>query len=183
MKRALLSLLALAALGLLFFALFKGFGKNPREVPFQLLGQPAPAFSMHTLEGEEVSLQNFRGRPLIINFWSSWCGPCAEEAEVLEAAFRQRKHEVAFLGVVFEDSEAKAKNFLKKYPSSYAQLFSPVSTMAIDYAVTGVPETYFIDAQGNIAGKYAAPILNTRHFDALLRQFLPPPPPLGVPHP
>jgi len=188
MKRALFSLLALALLAPLLFSLFKGFGKNPREVPFQLLGQPAPPFSMYSLEGAEVSSESLLGRPLVLNFWSSWCGPCAEEAGVLEASFRKWKTQVAFVGVVFEDSEAKARGFLRKYPASYPQLFSPVSTMAIDYAVTGVPETYFINPQGVIVGKYPAPILNTQHLDALILQFfmpqnkppMPPPSPQGV---
>jgi cytochrome c biogenesis protein CcmG/thiol:disulfide interchange protein DsbE len=172
MKRIFGVLATFALVGALVFAMLKGFGKNPREVPFKLQGQPAPAFSMPTLQGETLGLEAFHGRYLVINFWSSWCGPCAEEAGVLEAAFRKWGKNVAFLGVVFEDSEANARRFLQRFPASYPQLFSPVSTMAIDYAVTGVPETYFIDKEGNIAGKYAAPILELRQFDFLLSHFL-----------
>jgi hypothetical protein len=75
---------------------------------------------------------------------------------------------VAFVGVVFEDTETNARNFLRRYPASYPQLFSPVSTMAIDYAVTGVPETYFLNEKGKIIGKYPAPILSAAQFDFLL---------------
>jgi len=176
MKRIFGVLLVFALLAALVFAMLKGFGKNPREVPFKLLGQSAPAFSMSTLEGGQLSLENLRGRPLVLNFWSSWCGPCAEEAGVLELSYRKWGKKVAFVGVVFEDSEVNARNFLRKFPSSYPQLFSPVSTMAIDYAVTGVPETYFINAQGVIVGKIPAPIFSTAQFDALLLEFLPPTP-------
>ncbi|MCL2011550.1 MAG: TlpA family protein disulfide reductase [Cystobacterineae bacterium] len=190
---AIAAFIVLAASGTLVFAMRKGFGKNPREVPFKLLGQSAPAFSMPTLEGGQRTLEEFRGRPLVINFWSSWCGPCAEEAAVLEMAYKKWGKHVAFLGVVFEDSEAKARNFLRQFPASYPQLFSPISTMAIDYAVTGVPETYFIDKQGTIVAKHAAPIWELRQFDVLLQQAFskeelrqeaptpPPAPPQGAP--
>jgi len=168
MKRIVLVLVAFALLGALIFAMFKGFGKNPREVPFELQGRAAPAFSMPTLEGGQLSLEALRGRPVVINFWSSWCAPCAEEAPALEMSFRKWGKHVAFVGVVFEDTENNARNFLRRYPASYPQLFSPVSTMAIDYAVTGVPETYFLNEEGRIIGKYPAPILSTAQFDFLL---------------
>jgi cytochrome c biogenesis protein CcmG/thiol:disulfide interchange protein DsbE len=168
MKQAAWVIVAFALLGSLIFAMFKGFGKNPREVPFELLGRDAPAFSMPTLDGGQLSLEALRGRPIVINFWSSWCGPCAEEAPALEMSFRKWGQKVAFVGVVFEDSETNARNFLRRHPASYPQLFSPVSTMAIDYAVTGVPETYFLNEQGRIIGKYPAPILSAAQFDFLL---------------
>jgi len=171
MKRRLLVLLSFALLGALMFALLKGFGKNPREVPFKLLGSPAPAFSKPTLDGGQLSLEALRGRPVVINFWSSWCAPCAEEAPALESAFRKWGKQVAFVGVVFEDTEANARSFLRRHPASYPQLFSPVSTMAIDYAVTGVPETYFLNEEGSIVGKYPAPILSAAQFDFLLVDF------------
>jgi len=171
MKRTLWALVALVLSGTLLFAMWKGFGKNPREVPFELLGSAAPAFLMPTLEGGQLGLEALRGRPAVLNFWSSWCAPCAEEAPALEMSFRKWGKHVTFVGVVFEDSEANARNFLRRHPASYAQLFSPVSTMAIDYAVTGVPETYFLDEEGRILGKYAAPILTPAQFDFLLLDF------------
>jgi|GEM_PF-371583 len=171
MKRVFWALLVFVLLGVLLFAMRQGFGKNPRTVPFKLLGQAAPAFSIPTLEGGQLGLEALRGRPVVINFWSSWCAPCAEEAPALEKSYQKWGQKVAFVGVVFEDSEANARNFLRRHPASYPQLFSPVSTMAIDYAVTGVPETYFLDEQGKIIGRYASPIPTPEYFDFLLLDF------------
>ncbi|MFP2929264.1 TlpA family protein disulfide reductase [Pyxidicoccus sp. 3LG] len=149
---------AALSLGLLF-VLYKGFGRNPHEVPFMMKGQPAPAFSLRALDtGEKVSLDDLKGRPVVINFWASWCGPCQMEHPVLEWGSRQFGSQAVFLGVVFEDTEDNARRFLQRHGASFPQLMDPRSRMAVDYGVAGVPETYFIDPQGRIAGKHVGPI-------------------------
>ena len=154
--------------------LYKGFGRDPHEVPFMLKGQPAPAFSLRALtSGEEVSLQALRGRPVVINFWASWCGPCKMEHPVLEWGAREYGDQAQFLGVVFEDSEENARGFLKKLGASFPQLYDPRSRTAVGYGVAGVPETYFIDAQGIIRGKHVGPI-DPETLAARLRQLAEP---------
>jgi cytochrome c biogenesis protein CcmG, thiol:disulfide interchange protein DsbE len=145
-------------LGLLA-VLYKGFGSNPREVPFMLKGQPAPAFTLSTLDsGQQVSLEQLKGRPVVINFWASWCGPCKMEHPVLEWGQREFGQQAQFLGIVFEDTEDNARQFLNQYGASFPQLVDLRSTVAVDYGVAGVPETYFIDTQGIIRGKHVGPI-------------------------
>jgi cytochrome c biogenesis protein CcmG/thiol:disulfide interchange protein DsbE len=143
----------------LVFILFKAFGTNPHQVPFKLAGQPAPAFSLRRLDnGEKVNLASLRGKPIVMNFWATWCGPCRMEHPVLEWGHQKFGKDVHFLGVVFEDTEENARNFLASSPSTFPQLVDPSSGMSVDYGVAGVPETYFIDAQGKILSKYAMPI-------------------------
>ncbi|MCP3143348.1 TlpA family protein disulfide reductase [Pyxidicoccus xibeiensis] len=143
----------------LLFVLYKGFGRNPHEVPFMMTGKPAPAFTLRALDsGEKVSLEDLKGRPVVINFWASWCGPCMMEHPVLEWGSRQFGSQAVFLGVVFEDTEDNARQFLQRNGASFPQLVDPRSRMAVDYGVAGVPETYFIDPQGVIRGKHVGPI-------------------------
>lgn len=147
--------LCLALVGVLY----KGFGRNPHEVPFMLKGQPAPSFTLAALDsGERVSLAELKGRPVVLNFWASWCGPCKMEHPVLEWGAREFGHQARFLGVVFEDTEDNARQFLLQMGASFPQLVDPRSRMAVDYGVAGVPETYFIDRQGIIRGKHVGPI-------------------------
>ncbi len=158
-KGLIITLVSLANCGALVFVLYAGFGRNPHEVPFLLSGKPAPAFSLRTLNsGETLSLAQFRGRPVVINFWASWCGPCRYEHPVLEWGAQQFGSQAQFLGIVFEDTEENAKAYLADMGGSFPQLIDPRSRVTVDYGVSGVPETYFITADGIIMTKHVGPI-------------------------
>ena len=145
----------LALLGVLY----KGFGSDPHEVPFMLKGQPAPPFTLRAIDSPlRVEMKQFKGHPVVINFWASWCGPCKMEHPVLEWGSRQFSSEAQFLGVVFEDTDDNARRFLAQMGASFPQLSDPLSRVAVDYGVAGVPETYFIDSDGIIRGKHVGPI-------------------------
>ncbi len=153
------ALVAAGACAALVVILARGFGSDPHEVPFMLKGKPAPDFSLQKLrEQDRIALSQLRGRPVIINFWATWCGPCKLEHPVLDWGQRQYGDQVAFLGVVFEDTAENAEEFLRRSPPTYPQLWDPLSQMAVDYGVAGVPETYFIDGKGIIRSKYVGPI-------------------------
>jgi len=148
-----------AATAVLLFVLGKGFGRDPHAVPFELKGKPAPDFTLKRLDnGAPVKLSDLRGKPLVLNFWASWCGPCKMEHPVVSMAARRYGQDVQFYGVVFEDTEENARGFAGQMDPSFPQLMDERSRMAVDYGVTGVPETYFIDAQGIIREKVAYPI-------------------------
>lgn len=142
------------------YVMVKGFGKDPHSVPFMMKGQPAPAFSLKRLDsGEVMTLAQLRGKPVVINFWASWCGPCQQEHPVLEWGARTYGSQAQFLGILFEDTEENGKATLARYGgSAFPHLFDPVSGTAVDYGATGVPETYFIDAEGKILDKKIGPL-------------------------
>ncbi len=129
------------------------FGRDPRATPDALNGQPAPAFDLIDMDGNPVSLADFQGKPVVMNFWSTWCGPCKIEHPLLLEAPSHFPN-VVFLGVVYQDDAAKARVYLDRAGSAYPHLVDPAGRLAVDYGVTGVPETYFIDAEGNIAYKH-----------------------------
>ncbi len=141
-------------------AAFKRGPEAVHEVPFMLAGQPAPPFTMKRLDnGETVQMKDFIGkRPIVLNFWATWCGPCKMEQPVLDWGYEKYSDKITFIGVVFEDTEENTKAFVKENRTTWPQLFDSKSTVAVDYAVSGVPETYFIDKKGIILNKFAGPI-------------------------
>lgn len=150
---------AVAICGALIAVLLNGFGRDPHEVPFLLSGKPAPAFTLRALDsGKPVTLAELKGHPVVLNFWASWCGPCRMEHPVLEWGAREFGSQAVFMGIVFEDTEDNARTFLQEMGASFPQLIDPKSRISVDYGVSGVPETYFIDANGIIMGKHVGPI-------------------------
>lgn len=148
-------IIAAALVGILFL----GLGKNPAEIRTPLIGKPAPAFALKEVgTGRTVDMASLKGKPVIINFWATWCGPCWEEHPVLVANARMLQPNVQFLGVVFQDEESKILSFLQQRGSSYPTLVDERGKTAIAYGVGGVPETYFLDANGVIRAKYSGPM-------------------------
>ncbi|HWT86083.1 MAG TPA: TlpA disulfide reductase family protein, partial [Myxococcales bacterium] len=106
----------------LLAVLVANLGRDPRSVRSPLIGRPAPAFSLVPVGGgAPVSLEKLSGKPVVINFWATWCVPCFEEHAALTAAARGLP-DVQFLGVVYEDEEARTQEFLRQRPSAYPSL-------------------------------------------------------------
>lgn len=140
--------------------LMQGFGRDPREIPSPLIGKPMPSFSLTTIDGRTLTSAQLRGGPVVLNFWASWCIPaCVEEHPVLLDTARRHAGQVQLIGVLYQDTVDDALAFLQRYgDGSYPQLSDPNGTTAIDYGVSGPPETFFIDAQGIVRAKQFGPL-------------------------
>ena len=153
-RRTLLLLALVGAAAMLLGTLAVGFTRDPGIVASPLVGKPAPPFSLATLDGGRVSLAELRGRPVIVNFWASWCVPCRAEAPLLQAAsVDYASRGLVVLGVIYEDSAENARAFMRQYGQTYAGLLDPDGRTALNYGVFGIPETYFIDPAGRILSK------------------------------
>jgi cytochrome c biogenesis protein CcmG/thiol:disulfide interchange protein DsbE len=142
----------------LLAVLVLNLGRDPHSIRSPMIGRPAPGFSLAPVGGgAPVSLESLRGRPVVINFWATWCVPCFEEHAALTAAARTFR-EAQYLGVVYEDDDRKTQAFLAERGSSYPSLMDAEGRTAIAYGVFGVPETFFIDASGRIVDKYVGPL-------------------------
>ena len=117
------------------------------------IGEPAPNLILTTFEGEEISLDSLKGKVVVLNFWASWCKPCEQEAADLEAAWRsnQSRGDVVFLGIDWTDTEKNGLAYLKKFDITYPNGPDLGTRISQKYRITGVPETYIIDKEGNLA--------------------------------
>ncbi len=115
----------------------------------------APAVAMPTFSGGSLSVAAYRGHPVILNFWASWCAPCREEAPLLEATWRAyRSRGLVVVGVDTQDMISPARAFMSAYRLTFPAVRDPDGTLARRYGTTGVPETFFISADGRIVGKF-----------------------------
>jgi len=143
----------------LLVILVANLGRDPHTVASPLVGRPAPGFALTPVGGgAPVSLASLAGRPVVLNFWATWCVPCIEEHRVLSEGARALAADVQFLGVVYEDEPERIQAFLAERGAGYPSLVDPDSKTAIAYGVFGVPETFFIDARGSIVAKFVGPL-------------------------
>jgi len=138
----------LLLVGLFWF----GFGRDPSNVPNPLVGHAAPAFTLRSTSGQTVSLRSLRGRPVVINFFAAWCTTCIAEESNLVHVYRQWRSRATFLGVIYEDSPGEAAAFSRSHGGKWADLIDPHALTAVNYGVSGLPSTFFINRRGVVTG-------------------------------
>ena len=129
--------------------------ETPKEetVTYNNIADEAFDFELENENGEKVMLSSYKGKPIVLNFWASWCPPCREEMPIFER-IQEKNPDVTFLYVNQTDgkkeTKAKAQEFLEKEGLEMAVQYDETTNSAIKYALTALPSTYFIDAEGNI---------------------------------
>ena len=127
--------------------------------------------STRDLVTSEVALRALRGRPVVLNFWASWCIPCAHEAPRLVASAKVHESRVLFLGVDVKDFSSDARKFLRRFHVNYVSVRDGGSDTYDVYGLTGLPESYFLDASGRIVAHKIGEI-SANELEAGIRQAL-----------
>jgi cytochrome c biogenesis protein CcmG, thiol:disulfide interchange protein DsbE len=155
-------LLWLAVIGLLALV---GWGLLNANKTRPEAGQTAPEFAVQYFDGYEwenataSTLDEMKGKVVVLNFWASWCVECRVEADLLEQASRQYANEdVVFLGVAYADVEPNSIEYLEEFGITYPNAPDLGTSISSDYEITGVPETFFIGKDGVIADVVIGPV-------------------------
>jgi cytochrome c biogenesis protein CcmG, thiol:disulfide interchange protein DsbE len=115
-------------------------------------GTPAPALRLPGLDGSEVDLAALRGRPVVVNFWATWCEPCVREFPLLrQAAATHRQADLAVVGVLTNDRPAAAREFVRRLDATWPVAVDATATSAAAWGAIGLPHTYFIRPDGTLA--------------------------------
>lgn len=118
-------------------------------IQFLRENEPAPDFELQTFDGQTVQLSDFKGRPVLINFWASWCPPCKEETPDLIAAYNElRDINAVFIGIGTQDDTDKLRQFAGEYQIPYLVVEDPLGKVSNQYRVLGMPTTFLVDQQG-----------------------------------
>lgn len=138
------------------------------------VGQAAPDFTLTTFDGQTYQLSDLRGKVVLINFWASWCKPCEQEAADLEAAWRlyEPRGDVVFLGIAWTDTEPKSKAYLEKFDITYPNGPDLRTKISQAYRTTGVPETYLVDKEGQLAYVKLSPFASLAEIQAAIDSLL-----------
>lgn len=161
MKRVWLILPGVLFIGLLTAAVLRqGGGVQP--------GEASPRFTAELLEGSGTrSLDDLAGKPVVLNFWASWCVPCKDEAPMFKAAQERYGEDVHLVGMNIRDAKSDALSFVERYDLEYLQLRDEGLQVYDDYGLTGQPETFFIDDRGVLVEHIAGPVTEQQLFSLI----------------
>ncbi len=157
-----LALTALLALGLANRSPVTGRSGATR------IDKPAPNINMPLYGGGVLTPEDYSDRPVVVNFWASWCGPCRQEAPIFERLSQEYgERGVLFIGVNIQDSQSDAEAYLREFTITYPNGSDEDGSISIDYGVIGIPVTFFIDRDGIVQRRWAGVMRETQ-----LRQWI-----------
>jgi cytochrome c biogenesis protein CcmG, thiol:disulfide interchange protein DsbE len=138
------------------------------------VGDTAPPIALPQLDGSgRIDTAAYRGRPVVINFWASWCLPCRDESPLLEAAWRRyRGRGVVVLGIDTRDFIDDGRSFVEQFGLTYPHGYDGPGKLADQYGLTGFPETFVIDRRGRIVEHLVGPVENAQQIDEAIEKAL-----------
>jgi len=158
---------SLLNVGLIALILTQLLTPATHSVSDPLVGHQAPNFSLvmlHSYSGKStLSLSDLKGKPIVLNFWASWCQPCKEELPLLENAWKQmqaQQKDIVFLGIDFQESSSDATSFLQLHGITYLAGLDANGSIANKYGVTSLPQTIFIDRNGTVKSREPQELTN-----------------------
>jgi cytochrome c biogenesis protein CcmG/thiol:disulfide interchange protein DsbE len=136
------------------------------------VGKPAPDIAATTLDGRPIDLASLRGRPVIVNFWASWCIPCRDEFPLLRSTEQAHAADrLAIVGVLYKDDADPARAFAASMKADWPSVLDPGARLATAYGVVAPPQTYFIDRAGMLRSRQIGEMLQVdldRQLPAIL---------------
>jgi len=160
-RKSALSIAAFVSVGFLGLLVWGMLNKQPITglSGITMVNRPAPDFILTTFKGTTISLESLRGKPVVINFWASWCPPCRIEAPLIERTWRGYKNrDLIFLGINIQDREEDALNYIREFDITYPNGPDPTGEISIDYGVSGLPVTFFVSSQGEVVRRWVGAI-------------------------
>jgi len=150
-------LLTILYVSLSIAVLLTAFESYAADLPIgNMVGDRAPEFTLKDLNGKEVSLSSYKGKPVFLNFWASWCPYCKKERKELDALYNAYKDkDLVIISISLDKSENKLRSFMEGHPAAYIVLTDTKTESAAVYGVRGFPTTFLLDRDGVI--KYKAP--------------------------
>ena len=135
------------------------------------VGQMAPVFNgTQVMKDQQISLADYKGKTVVVNFWASWCSTCKAEARIVaDVAKKWEAKGVVFIGIDTHDTTAGAHTYYQTYGLDYPSVLDPDSRIGATYGVNGLPETYFITTDGRIVEKYVSSI-DAATFDSMIQK-------------
>jgi peroxiredoxin len=123
-------------------------------------GKPAPDFSLPGLDGKKINLSDYRGKVVLVNIWATWCLPCVEEMPSMQKLYNEFKgNDFEILAVSIDAQGLKVvAPFMKKHKLTFPALLDPKGTVKTAYGITGIPESFIIDKEGNLFKKIIGPL-------------------------
>ncbi|MBE7550442.1 MAG: TlpA family protein disulfide reductase [Anaerolineales bacterium] len=146
-------------------------GENVTLEPAPVVGHPAPDFALPTLEGETVRLSDFKGKPVLVNFWATWCGPCRSEFPDFQKAAVDNAGDLVIIGInnTTTDQKDQIPAFLEEFGVTFPIVLDESGDTAKAYNILGLPTSIFIDRNGNVNEIFTGPI-NKAYIEAKLSE-------------
>ncbi len=165
LKAAVIFLLAMLIAGFTIFLAIGVMGTTTATSRSgkELVGKKAPSFVAPKVGGQLVSLENYKNKPLVLNFWASWCPPCRDETPGMERIWRKYEDQgVVILGINVQDGEKEAERYISEFGVTFSNALDLDGSITVDYGVTGLPVTFFIDNDSVVIGRWVGSISEDR---------------------